>query len=92
MRSTGSSRPELIGCTTDGEISSELGFRRRFDYADPVFLGYRRYHCRPGRGLSTDVAAACRSAISEGAKAKTAAKLPRLCIAMPEGLTGATIP
>ena len=38
-----------------------------------------------GRGLSTDVAGACRAAV-DAAKAKTG-KPPSLCMATPEGLT-----
>ena len=76
---------ELIGCSTDGEISSTLGFREdsvtlivfATDTVDIV--------AGVGRGLSTDVAGACRAAI-DGATAKSR-KSPRLCIVTPEGLT-----
>jgi hypothetical protein len=76
---------ELIGCTTDGEISSELGFRE--DSVTLILFASETVDITAGlgRGLSTNVAAACRSAI-DAAKAKTN-KPPRLCIATPEGLT-----
>jgi hypothetical protein len=76
---------ELIGCTTDGEISSELGFRE--DSATLILFASDTVDITAGvgRGLSGDVAGACRSAV-EAAKAKTN-KPPRLCIATPEGMT-----
>jgi hypothetical protein len=76
---------ELIGCTTDGEISSELGFRE--DSATLILFGSNTVDMTAGvgRDLSGDVEGACRSAI-EAAKMKTD-KPPRLCIATPEGLT-----
>jgi hypothetical protein len=75
----------LIGCTTDGEISSELGFREDsvtliLFVSDTVDIT-----AGVGRGLSGDVAGACRSAV-EAARAKTD-KPARLCFATPEGLT-----
>ena len=76
---------ELIGCTTDGELSSELGFRE--DSATLILFASDTVDIKAGvgRGLSVDVAGACRSAV-EAAKAKTD-KPPRLCIATPEGMT-----
>lgn len=76
---------ELIGCTTDGEISSELGFRE--DSITLILFASDTVDITAGvgRGLSTNVAAACRSAI-DAAKAKSG-KLPQLCIATPDGLT-----
>jgi hypothetical protein len=76
---------ELIGCTTDGEVSSELGFRE--DSVTLILFASDTVDIAAGigRGLSTDVAGACRAAI-DGAKAKSA-KPPRICIATPEGLT-----
>jgi hypothetical protein len=75
---------QLIGCTTDGEISSELGFRE--DSVTLILFASDTVDITAGvgRGLSTDVAGACRSAI-DAAKAKTV-KPPRLCVATPEGL------
>jgi hypothetical protein len=76
---------ELIGCTTDGEISSELGFRE--DSVTLILFASDTVDITAGlgRGLSTDVAAACRSAI-DTARARSA-RPARLCIATPEGLT-----
>ena len=75
----------LIGCSTDGEISSELGFRE--DSATLILFSSDTVDITAGvgRGLSADVAEACRTAV-EAAKAKTD-KPPRLCIATPEGMT-----
>ena len=76
---------QLIGCTTDGEISSELGFRE--DSATLILFASDTVDITAGlgRGLSRDVAGACRSAI-DAAKAKTV-KPPSLCLTTPEGLT-----
>lgn len=75
----------LIGCTTDGEISSELGFRE--DSATLMLFTSDTVDITAGvgRGLSGDVGEACRAAV-EGAMAKSD-KPPRLCIATPEGMT-----
>jgi hypothetical protein len=75
---------DLIGCTTDGELSSE-GFGQdsvtlmlfASDTAD-ITSGV-------GRGVGEDVGRACRAACQE-ARAKTT-KTTRLCLATPEGLT-----
>ena len=76
---------ELIGCTTDGEISSELGFRE--DSSTLILFASDTVDicAGVGRELSKDVAGACRSAV-ESASAKTG-KPVRLCISTPEGLT-----
>jgi len=76
---------ELIGCTTDGELSSELGFRE--DSVTLILLVSDTVDIKAGigRGLSVDLAGACRSAV-ETAKAKTDKPL-RLCMAMPDGMT-----
>jgi hypothetical protein len=76
---------ELIGCTTDGELSSELGFRQ--DSVSLLVLASDTVDMTGGvgRGMSQDMARACREAF-QGAKAKTA-KAPRLCLTTPEGLT-----
>ena len=52
---------ELIGCTTDGELSSELGFRE--DSATLILFASDTVDIKAGvgRGLSGDVAGACRS-------------------------------
>jgi hypothetical protein len=76
---------ELIGCTTDGELSSELGFRE--DSATLILFASDTVDITSGvgRGLSRDVAGACRAAVQES-KSKTR-KVPRLCVSAPEGLT-----
>jgi|SRR5688572_3742805 hypothetical protein len=76
---------ELIGCTTDGEMSSEMGFRE--DSATLMLFASDTVDLTTGVGhmMSQDLAAACRTA-AESAKAKTA-KRPRLCVTAPEGLT-----
>jgi hypothetical protein len=76
---------ELIGCTTDGEISSELGFRE--DSATLILFVSDTVDITAGVGreLSKDLTGACRSAV-ESACAKTG-KPPRLCLSTPEGLT-----
>jgi hypothetical protein len=75
----------LIGCTTDGEFSSELGFRE--DSATLILFVSDTIDITSGvgRALRGDVVGACRSAI-DAAQAKTD-KPPRLCIATPEGIT-----
>jgi hypothetical protein len=75
----------LIGCTTDGEISSRLGFRE--DSATLILFSSDTVDITSGlgRGLSGDVEGACRAAV-EAAVAKTD-KPPRLCITTPEGMT-----
>jgi hypothetical protein len=74
----------LIGCTTDGEISSELGFRE--DSATLILFVSDTIDITSGvgMGVSTDPAEACRAAV-EAALGKTD-KPARLCIATPEGL------
>ena len=75
----------LIGCTTDGEFSSELGFRE--DSATLILFVSDTIDIRAGvgRGLRGDVGGACRSAV-ETARAQTN-KRARLCITTPEGIT-----
>lgn len=76
---------ELIGCTTDGELSSCLGFR---DDSISLLLFASDsidFTSGLGRGLSDDVKVACTQAV-EQARAKTELE-PRLCITTPEGLT-----
>ncbi len=76
---------ELIGCTTDGEMSSRLGYRE--DSTSLILLGSDAVDITAGigRDVSKDIKAACAKAIS-GARAKT--KLPpALCITFPESLT-----
>jgi hypothetical protein len=75
----------LIGCTTDGEISSELGFREDSVTLIVFVSDTIDITAGVGRNLRADVAAACRSAV-DVAQATTD-KRPRLCIATPEGIT-----
>lgn len=75
---------ELIGCTTDGELSSCLGFQE-----DSISLllfasDTINFASGLGRGLSEDAQAACTQA-AEQARAKSELE-PRLCITTPEGL------
>ena len=76
---------ELIGCTTDGEVSSELGFCE--DSATLILFASDTVDITAGvgRGLSRDVVGACRAAVQQS-KGKTR-KPPRLCLSAPEGLT-----
>src|SRR4029078_11054176 len=75
----------LDGCTTDGEISSELGFRE--DSATLILFSSDTVDITAGlgRALSANVADACRTAV-EAAGAMTD-KPARLCIATPEGMS-----
>lgn len=75
----------LIGCTTDGEISSEKGF---CEDSVTLFLFCSdtvQFSTGLGRNLSSDVEAACRQAVAE-ALSKTSQK-PSICLTMPESLT-----
>jgi hypothetical protein len=76
---------ELIGCTTDGELSSRLGFRQ--DSVALALFGSDRIQFTAGLGqdLSGDVAGACGRAI-DTARAK-ATKAPTICLTLPESLT-----
>lgn len=76
---------ELIGCTTDGELSSRLGFRQ--DSVVLVLFGSDRIEFTTGIGqnLSSDVAGACGRAI-DAARCR-ASQDPTICIALPESLT-----
>lgn len=75
----------LIGCTTDGEFSSRVGFRD--DSAALILLGSDSVEITAGLGrdVSKDIAAACSQAVAM-ARAKTT-KSPALCITLPESLT-----
>lgn len=76
---------ELIGCTTDGEVSSLLEFQE--DSLTLLVLASERIEIKAGlgRNLSADLAAATAQATQE-AKAKCT-KEPRLCIITPESMT-----
>jgi hypothetical protein len=75
----------LIGCSTDGESSSELGFRE--DSATLILFVSDTIDITSGvgRGLNEDMGDAIRSAVA-AARAETD-KPARLCIATPEGMT-----
>ncbi len=75
----------LIGCTTDGEFTSRLGFRE--ESAALVLLGSDTVDITAGlgRNVSKDIGGACAQAIAM-ASAKTD-KPPGLCITLPESLT-----
>ncbi len=75
----------LIGCTTDGEISSGLGFRE--DSAVLILLGSDTVEITAGLGrdVSKNITAACAQAIASATSGITNA--PALCITLPESLT-----
>lgn len=75
----------LIGCTTDGEFSSRLGFRD--DSAVLVLLGSDSVEITAGlgRAVSKDIAAACAQAVTIASTKSS--KSPALCITLPESLT-----
>lgn len=76
---------ELIGCTTDGEISSQLGFRE--DSIALMLFGSDSVEITAGIGhdVSKDIVGACGRAV-EAAAAK-ASQAATLCLALPESLT-----
>lgn len=75
----------LIGCTTAGEFSSQLGYRD--DSATLMLFGSDIVEITAGLGLnvSKDIEAACSHALASALA--TATKEPALCIALPESLT-----
>lgn len=75
----------LVGCTTDGEFSSRLGFRE--DSTSLTLLGSDTVDMTVGLGrdVSKDIAAACSQAV-DLASASTG-KPAALCITLPESLT-----
>jgi hypothetical protein len=81
----------LIGCTTDGEMSSHILFAE--DSLALVLLSGDNFSAVSGvaRSVSTDVVASIRASVSEAAD-RLAGKgghggAPSLCITMPDGLT-----
>lgn len=75
----------LVGCTTDGELSSSLAFQED-SLALMLFAGDGlRAKAGIGRGLSSDSGAAARAAVAMALADE--AEAPRLCIAFPESLT-----
>lgn len=75
----------LIGCSTDGEFSSQLGYRD--DSAVLMLFGSDSIEITAGfgRNLSGDIAVACDQAVREATKTTT--QPPTLCIVLPESLT-----
>jgi hypothetical protein len=86
----------LIGCTTDGEMSSDILFAE--DSLALVLLSGDDFHAVSGvaRSVSTDVAGSIRASVNDAVQRLTGTgggddggdgRAPRLCIAMPDGLT-----
>ncbi|NQU72450.1 MAG: FIST C-terminal domain-containing protein [Rhodospirillales bacterium] len=75
----------LVGCTTDGEFSSRIGYRE--DSAALILLGSDTVEITAGLGrdVSKDITAACVQAIASATSG--IAKPPALCITLPESLT-----
>ena len=75
----------LIGCTTDGEFSSRLGYRD--DSTVLMLFGSDSIEMTAGLGrdVSKDIAAACARAVAMASANIT--KSPSLCITLPESLT-----
>lgn len=76
---------QLIGCTTDGEISSKLGFQE--DSVSLTLFGSDVIDITAGigRNMGADLQQACQEAVKQ-ALAKTD-KEPSICITTPESLT-----
>ena len=81
----------LIGCTTDGEMSSHILFAE--DSLALVLLSGDDFHAVSGvaRSVSTDVAESIRASVNHAVQ-RLAARggnggAPSLCITMPDGLT-----
>jgi len=81
----------LIGCTTDGELSSHILFAE--DSLALVLLSGDDFHAVSGvaRSVSTDVAGSIRTSVNEAVERLAGTGdnggAPRLCITMPDGLT-----
>src|SRR3954469_9833888 len=84
----------LIGCTTDGEMSSHVLFAE--DSLALILLSGDDFHAVSGvaRSVSTDVAGSIRASAGDAVKRLAASDggdhkvgAPRLCITMPDGLT-----
>lgn len=77
---------ELAGCTTDGELSSNLGFRE--DSVTLVLFGSDTIDITAGlaRNIDKDMTGACHQAVMM-ATSRTS-KAPVLCLAFPESLGG----
>src|SRR5712675_1354204 len=78
----------LIGCTTDGEMSSHILFAE--DSLALVLLSGDDFHAVSGvaRSVSTDVAGSIRASANDAIQRLAGTGgAPRLCITMPDGLT-----
>lgn len=76
---------QLIGCTTDGEISSARGFCE--DSVNLILFGSDVVEITAGigRDVSAGIEVACKQALSD---ARAGTRLPgRFCIAVPESMT-----
>jgi hypothetical protein len=75
----------LIGCTTAGEFSSQMGYRD--DSATLMLFGSDVVEITAGLGrdVSKDIDAACAKALADAQNATT--KPPALCVTLPESLT-----
>jgi hypothetical protein len=80
---------ELVGCTTDGELSNS-GYRERSMLLVLFRSDEVRFASGLGRGYGEDPEGATRRAVDE-ARAKLPGE-PALCIAMPDGLTSIGAP
>ena len=80
---------ELIGCTTDGEISSVAGFQE--DSLTLILFSSDAIEIRAGvgYGLAQDAIAAANQAVAQASAQITQA--PKLCIVLPESLTGRAV-
>jgi len=79
---------ELVGCTTDGEMSSHILFAE--DSLALVLLSGDDFHAVSGvaRSVSTDVAGSIRGSANDAVqRLAERGGAPRLCITMPDGLT-----
>ena len=76
---------DVVGCTTDGELSSRLGFQE--DSITCLFFGGEGVQVRAGVGhsASKDLAAAAREAVS--AATRPGDGPVKLCVLVPESLT-----
>jgi len=76
---------ELIGCTTDGEVSSGMGFSDDSVVLTLFASDVIEIKVAVGRSLSHDIDKACSAAIHE--VKRLSEQPPALCISMPESLT-----
>lgn len=76
----------LIGCTTDGELSSRCGFGEDSVTLTLFVSDQIRFSAGLGRAISEDPQAACETALSEARKG-LGGQQPKLCLVTPESLT-----